>query len=101
MRNPPRSCAIERLRRRPRLGSHLPWKISPARSAHSRAALQRRIGGLVIFLFEACDQVGRRDDSAYAADALARTPDILPRLRLGALARGIGSKTHFRGIRLR
>src|ERR1700680_5070572 len=63
--------------------------------------LQRRIDGFVIFLLETRDQFGGRQYLTKAADALPAPPDLLPRLRLGALAGGIGAEVHLRRIRAR
>lgn len=59
----------------------------PLRSARvGRPAVERRIGRLEIFLAQPRNELFDRHDRLDAADALAGAPDVLPRLRLGALA---------------
>src|SRR6478672_3726559 len=61
-----------------------------APAPHKRS--QRRVERFVILLLEAADQLGGGQYLTDAADALPRTPDFLPRLRLGALAGGVRAK---------
>src|ERR1043166_1162787 len=68
------------------------------RAPAPRKRSQRRVERFVILLLEAADQLGGRQDLADAAHALPGAPDFLPRLRLGALAGGIGAKAHPGGI---
>src|ERR1700748_1749297 len=66
-----------------------------------RRRLQCGVDGFRIFLLEPRDQFGGGHHLADTADALARAPDFLPGFWLGALARSVGAKTHFRGVGLR